>query len=87
MARKPYSVIRERIAKILENLGRAYGYEIYKEYVKRYNKPTMRVIYYHLNKGVDLGIFKIEEVKTEHGNYSWGGEAKKVYYSLKKHSD
>ena len=87
MGRKPHSLIRERIAAILEELGNAYGYEVYKEYIKRYDKPTMRVIYYHLNKGVDLGLFTVKDVRVEQGNYSWGKEAKKVYYSLNKHPD
>ena len=42
----------------------------------------MRSIYYHLKKGVDLGEFKIEKVEKVKGDYSWSGEAEKVYYAL-----
>jgi len=42
----------------------------------------MRSIYYHLNKGVKLEEFKVEKIKTEQGDYSWGGQAEKIYYTL-----
>jgi len=77
------SEVRDRIFQILARLQKAYGYEVFKEYKKEFPKATMRIIYYHLNKGVDLGIFKIDEIKIEKGNYSWGNEAKKIYYSIK----
>lgn len=82
--RPPSSIIRDRIGIILSKIKKGYGYEIYKEYIKAYPKVTMRVVYYHLTKGVELGIFKISEVRMEKGDYSWGGEAKKIYYSLNK---
>ena len=47
-----------------------------------YPPVTLRVIYYHLKKGVALGEFKIETIKKEKGNYSWGGEAEKKYYKI-----
>lgn len=59
-----------------------YGYDIYKMYRMLFPKVTMRSIYYHLNKGIELGEFKINRVQKEQGEYSWGGEAEKTYYSL-----
>jgi hypothetical protein len=44
----------------------------------------MRVIYYHLKKGTDLGEFKVNKVIRENGDFSWGNEAEKIYYSLGK---
>ena len=43
---------------------------------------TMRSIYYHLKKGVETKEFKVEAIKQEKGNYSWGGQAEKIYYKL-----
>ena len=43
---------------------------------------TLRLIYYHLRKGTELGEFEVAEVKKTKGNYSWGPEAEKIYYKL-----
>jgi hypothetical protein len=42
----------------------------------------MRSIYYHLKKGLELKEFRISKIKSEKGDYSWGPEAEKIYYSL-----
>lgn len=63
-------------------MKQGYGYEIYKAYIALFPKVTMRSIYYHLKKGVDLNEFKVEKIEKEKGDYSWGGEAEKIYYSL-----
>ncbi|MBW2965763.1 hypothetical protein KY342_01515 [Candidatus Woesearchaeota archaeon] len=76
------SAIRQRIVEILYFLKEGYGYDIYKVYSAVYPKATMRSIYYHLKKGVELGEFKVKRIKSEKGDYSWGGEAEKIYYSL-----
>jgi hypothetical protein len=76
------SAIRQRIIEILYFLKEGYGYDISKVYMAIYPKVTMRSIYYHLKKGVSLGEFKVKRIKSEKGNYSWGGEAQKVYYAL-----
>jgi len=76
------SAIRQRIVEILYFLKEGYGYDIYKVYADVYPKATMRSIYYHLNKGVSLGEFKVKRIKAEKGNYSWGPEAQKKYYAL-----
>ncbi len=76
------SAIRQRIVEILHFLKEGYGYDISKVYMAVYPRVTMRSIYYHLKKGVSLGEFKVKRIKSEKGNYSWGGEAEKVYYAL-----
>ena len=76
------SEIRQNIVEILYFMKQGYGYGIYKAYVAIFPKVTMRSIYYHLRKGVDLNEFKISKIEREKGDYSWGGEAEKIYYSL-----
>ena len=76
------SEIRQNIVEILHFVHKAYGYEIYKVYVAIFPKVTLRSIYYHLKKGISLGEFTINKVEKEKGDYSWGGEAEKIYYSL-----
>ena len=76
------SQIRQNIVEILYFLGSACGYDIYKVYIEVYPKVTMRSIYYHLKKGVELSEFKVEKIEQVKGDYSWGGEAEKIYYSL-----
>ncbi|MBD3202744.1 hypothetical protein GF327_00485 [Candidatus Woesearchaeota archaeon] len=80
------SNIRRNIVEILNYIKKGYGYEIYKIYRNFFPKVTMRSIYYHLNKGVELGIFKIENIEQEKGEYSWGESAKKIYYTLGKNA-
>lgn len=76
------STVRQNILEILAVLGRAHGYQIYKVYRDLFPKVTLRVIYYHLKKGKDLGELEIEKVEREKGDYSWGSEAEKIYYKL-----
>ncbi|MEA3430675.1 MAG: hypothetical protein U9R08_05360 [Nanoarchaeota archaeon] len=76
------SQIRQNIVEILYFLGNGYGYDIYKIYRDIFPKVTMRSIYYHLKKGIETGEVKIKTVKSEKGEYSWGGEAEKTYYAL-----
>jgi len=76
------SDIRQNIVEILHFVGKAYGYDIYRTYKAVYPKITLRSIYYNLKRGVDLGEFKVEKIEKEKGEYSWGGEAEKIYYSL-----
>ena len=76
------STIRQNVVEILYYLGKGYGYDIYRIYRAIFPKVTMRSIYYHLRKGLQTGEFKIEKIEKEKGDYSWGGEAEKIYYSL-----
>jgi len=76
------SEIRNNVIELLAAKGKAYGYDLYKLYVQIFPKVTMRSIYYHLQKGIKLGEVKIAEVRKEKGNFSWGGEVEKTYYSI-----
>ena len=78
------SKIRQNIAEILGVIKEGYGYEISKLYLQIFPQVSQRVIYYHLKKGVAIGEFKVSKIEKEKGDYSWGGEAEKVYYSLGK---
>ena len=80
--RKTKSEIRQNMVEILYFIKKAYGYEIYKVYTAIFPKVTLRSIYYHLKKGIELGEFEINKIEREKGNYSWGPEAEKIYYSL-----
>ncbi|MBU0615186.1 MAG: hypothetical protein KJ601_03775 [Nanoarchaeota archaeon] len=76
------SGIRQNIIDILYFMKQGYGYDIYKVYREVFPNVTMRVIYYHLKKGVALGELKVSEIKKEQGNYSWGSTVEKIYYGL-----
>ncbi len=80
------SEVRQNIIEILFLIKKGYGYEIYSIYRQVFPKVTMRLIYYHLKKGVELGELKVHEIKRENGEYSWGNSAEKVYYSLGNNS-
>jgi len=77
------SQIRDNLIEILHFVGEGYGYELYKTYVDVFQqKVNIRSIYYHLNKGVDLGEFIIKNVESVPGNYSWGDQVKRIVFSL-----
>lgn len=76
------SGIRQNMINLLQYMRRAHGYQLYKAYIDCFSKVTLRVIYYHLKKGVSLGEFVVDTIAKEKGDYSWGGEAEKIYYKL-----
>ena len=76
------SLIRNNIIEILYFMKQGHGYSIYKVYRELYPKATMRSVYYNLHTGEKLGEFVIKGIESEKGNYSWGAQAEKVYYSL-----
>ena len=76
------SQIRQNVVEILDYMKEGYGYDIYKAYISIFPHVTMRSIYYHLRKGVATKEFKISQVKTEKGKYSWGSSVEKIYYAL-----
>lgn len=80
--RPTYSKVRQNIIEILHFMGSGYGYQVYKAYKELFPTVTLRVIYYHLAKGQQLGEFEVAGVKKTRGEYSWGGEAEKIYYKL-----
>lgn len=80
------SNVRQNMIEILHFLGSAHGYHIFKVYKQIYPKITLRGIYYHLRKGLQLQEFEVDEIQKEKGDYSWGGEAEKKYYKLGKNA-
>ncbi|MFH1591300.1 MAG: hypothetical protein ABIC95_05235 [archaeon] len=76
------SEIRQNLVEILYVMGRAYGYDLYKAYIKMFPKVTIRSIYYNLKKGVSLEEFEVEKIETVQGDYSWGHTAQKIFYTL-----
>ncbi len=70
------------MVEILYFMKKGYGYDIYKAYRDLFPAVTMRSIYYHLSKGIETEEFKIDEVKKEQGEYSWGNTVTKTYYAL-----
>ncbi len=76
------SEVRKNLIDMIFVLGKTYGYELASLYNQIFPKVTRRLIYYHLNKGVKLDEFKVDKIREESGNYSWGSRAEKKYYSL-----
>jgi hypothetical protein len=79
--RPPKSTVRQNIVEILSH-GAKYGYEVYKHYKELYPDVTMRLIYYHLKKGIQTGEIKVDRIEKQQGSYSWGPEAERTYYAL-----
>ena len=84
LGRKPSSQIRNNIVELLFFLKEAYGYDLHKKYKKVFGNVSLRSIYYHLNKGVELGVFNIKEVQEVEGNYSWGSGVRRILFTLGK---
>ncbi|MFP4118654.1 MAG: hypothetical protein ACLFTH_01210 [Candidatus Woesearchaeota archaeon] len=80
--RPRYSLVRERLKQLLYLLGPTTAYDAHKHYRELFAKTTRRNIYYQLSKGVDTGVFQIDKVEEEQGDYSWGSSSRKVYYRL-----
>lgn len=80
--RKVGSLIRDRLVELLYYLDRGYGYDLYKYYTLIWGNVTLRSIYYHLKKGVELETFKVSKVEKAQGNYSWGIQADRIIYKL-----
>ncbi len=73
--------MRKQIGVLLDKINYSYGYEIYKLYKELFGDTKIRNIYYNLKKGVLEGEYVLIEVKKELGNYTWGGETERVYYT------
>lgn len=82
--RKPGSVVRDRLNKILSVVNKIYGYEAQKIYEKVYGDVLLRTLYYNLKKGVEEGIFEIVDVAEIPGDFTWGFESNRVYYQNRK---
>lgn len=76
------SQIRQNIIEILYYLGQGYGYQICKIYNDVFPQVTQRSVYYHLRKGTQTKEIKINKIKEEKGDFSWGSMVEKIYYEL-----
>ncbi len=86
LGRKPSSQIRNNIIELLFFLKSAYGYDLHKKYKKVFGPVSMRSVYYHLNKGVELGVFNIKEIQEVQGDYSWGTGVRRIVFGLGKNA-
>lgn len=82
MARPARSKVRDQLAEILYIAGKLTAYDAHKHFLAIFGKATQRNIYYQLRRGVEIGIFRVEDVVDEKGDYSWGSVSRKVYYEL-----
>ena len=78
------SNVRNNIIALLSSHGPMHGYELYQKYIQIYPKVTMRLIYYHLKKGVSTGELKIHKIEHKKGEYSWGSEVQNILYTVNK---
>ena len=78
------SKTREKIIALLHYFGDMYGYEIYKRYKQVFGKTSLRLIYYHLNKGVQISMISKKKIEIIKGDYSWGNSSERIYYCLGK---
>lgn len=75
------TILRERIAAILSQLGTSYAYELYKIYKVLFGAVKLRNFYYNLKKGVERGEVVVVDTRQESGSFTWGDETKRVYYA------
>ena len=76
------SKVRQNIVEILYFYKQMHGYDIYKVYTDLYPPVTLRLIYYHLRKGLDTKEFRIQKISHKEGNYSWGNDTENIIYEL-----
>ncbi|MBR9681922.1 MAG: hypothetical protein GOV00_03955 [Candidatus Altiarchaeota archaeon] len=76
------SPVRARISKILE-AGPSHGYAIYQKYVQEFGASvSMRLIYYHLHRGLKDKIFETAGTEEKKGDFSWGNKTIRKLYKL-----
>jgi hypothetical protein len=76
------SNVRDRIINILYQYRNLHGYGIHKVYEDIFGDVSRRLIYYHLDKGVEIGSVELAGTKEEEGNYSWGDTVQQKHYRL-----
>ena len=84
--RPSISPVRDKLAEMLFIAGKMTAYDAHKHYIQIFAATSRRNVYYQLQKGETLGIFKKEAIE-ERGDYSWGDQVRKIYYSLKSKDD
>lgn len=83
LVRKPVtrSPVRKAMVSLLEEHGELYGYRMQKLYENKFGHISLRLVYYHLSRGVKEGIFNVQ-VREEEKGCSWGNHVERKYYSL-----
>ena len=76
------SPIRDNLIELINYLGPSYGYILFKNYKKVWGNVSLRSIYHHLAKGVELGLFEVKGVEKIEGDYSWGSGVQRTVYKL-----
>ena len=76
------SQVRQNMIEIFYFLKSSSGYDLHKIYCRLFPKVTLRLIYYHLKKGVSLGEFVVDKIEKVAGDYSWGSSTEKILYTL-----
>lgn len=76
------SLVRQNIVEIINSTGPLHGYDIYKLYCERFPEISLRLVYYHLKKGLETGEFKIAGLVNKEGNFSWGNKSENILYNL-----
>lgn len=76
------SVVRQNIIEIINSNGPMHGYDLYKLYCERFPEISLRLVYYHLKKGIDTGELKIISLVSKEGNFSWGTKSENIVYGL-----
>ena len=77
------SVIRENMSLLLTQQSPQYGYELFKQYLKRFPPVSLRSIYYHLHKGVENQEFAVIQSEKAIGDFSWGRTSERTLYSVR----
>jgi DNA-binding PadR family transcriptional regulator len=77
------SNVRNNIITLLSTNGPMHGYELYRVYSELYPPVSMRLIYYHLKKGVLTGELVVHKIEKKKGEYSWGSEVQNIVYAVK----
>ena len=81
--RAPRNPVRKNILQILRDRP-LHGYAIYQEYRKRFGDVSLRLIYYHLSKGVREGFFEIDRAEPVEGDFSWGRQSVRKIYRVRE---
>ena len=76
------SKVRQNIIEILYFFRRLHGYEIFRVYKELFPPVTLRLIYYHLKKGIDTGELRVYKIAQKEAQYSWGQGAENIIYEL-----
>ena len=76
------SRVRDNIIDILYVYGPLHGYRIHSIYNELFPEVSRRLVYYHLEKGEELGVIVLESSAVVEGEYSWGSKVRRKQYAV-----